>query len=921
MGLATAIQALRGDIPTDYLPAIENFLDLAKVVCLRKGGHDIWAIANTQGDLTQFSFSASYQCIHTNEAHEPSMAGLLSVLKGLAEQEKLTFSTQVNSHFEASPADHLPNPAAQLLWLNKDSTRRNLAHSKQRKQITYRIDSTFTVDGAAVDSENGVEKFFSKVIRRWEALFTDAEYEREYDTLLTLFQSAYRAGIEFEKTLYATLKLDQAQLYDGDRLWHLLNQAIGGNSALPYYLFVDLDDPHPEILEFNRAGEKLMGQPLALLSQLFTDENFPRAHQEHLWLPARQQYCAILGFEDLPDEFTSPEHKYRWLWDCLISLDLSDYDLITQYSYASVDGVRKSLQNYTKQQLRTSNKNGQADQTAVVTSEEAMEAQRLIQQGDYPVYVGVAILVYAPDLDILRDKLTLIRKGFNRPTRLFQERDYVWRIWLQTLPIKLELLWRCTGFVTGDYRLSINASAALGLVNLTGIVNQAETGTEFISIQGGVPFRASLEDEFGSPRHGVVYGRTASGKSVLVGDMLVEAAFTGAQITSMDLVVPSETETAEETQKTSSTYSALIKFLGGTEFDPSREASNILELPDLSHFSIQIQQERRDAFGESIEAMMQALVLDGVTDSGLATQVEFILTTAIARFYRDPDILERIETAQKQGINSAGWLAYPTLQDFYERVNYSLVQNDDEGQRQAVNFIRSALMSWIEGAMGKQIAQPSSVDFFHTPYLQFSCLKPSSEKKARILGLMICNIAQRRALQCSRSIFYIDEASIWLEYAGLAKYVGVQMATARKSGLTVILTTQDPVIIETNAASAKIRTNLSLRITGRINGDDIDHYQRIHRTPEAIISENVASTFKADRRRGTSQWLVDGDRRYTHGRYFASPILVGLLANNKEQVIARDRFFEQYPNPLEAAARWGAHFQTCMQQGKPLEDF
>lgn len=318
MGLATAIQALRGDMPTDYLPAIENFLDLAKIVCLRKGGHDIWAIANTQGDLTQFSFSASYQCIHANEAHEPSMAGLLSVLKGLAEQEKLTFSTQVSSHFEASQADHLPNPAAQLLWLNKDSTRRNLAHSKQRKQISYRIDSTFTVDGAAVDSDNGVEKFFSKVIRRWESLFTDAEYEREYDALLTLFQSAYRAGIEFEKTLYATLKLDQAQLYDGDRLWALLNQAIGGNSALPYYLFVDLDDPQPEIQEFKRTGESLTGEPLSLLSQLFTDENFPRTHQEHLWLPARQQYCAILGFEDLPDEFTSPEHKYRWLWDCLI---------------------------------------------------------------------------------------------------------------------------------------------------------------------------------------------------------------------------------------------------------------------------------------------------------------------------------------------------------------------------------------------------------------------------------------------------------------------------------------------------------------------------------------------------------------------------------------------------------------------------
>jgi hypothetical protein len=33
----------------------QNFLDLAKVVCLRKGGHDIWAIANTQGDLRGLS--------------------------------------------------------------------------------------------------------------------------------------------------------------------------------------------------------------------------------------------------------------------------------------------------------------------------------------------------------------------------------------------------------------------------------------------------------------------------------------------------------------------------------------------------------------------------------------------------------------------------------------------------------------------------------------------------------------------------------------------------------------------------------------------------------------------------------------------------------------------------------------------------
>jgi hypothetical protein len=922
MGLTTLLQALRGEELQEYLPAIENWFDLSNVVCLRKGGHNVWAFINFRGGITQFSFSATFLPLHENETetHATTMEGLLSVLKGLEVHEKLTFSTRVFSEVESVAIREYPNDAAKLLGINHHVHKQKLVEEKQRKQVKYRIDKTYTVDGAAIDSDNSVEKLFSKLIKQWESLFSREQYEQEYAELIAMLTSAHRAGVDFEKTLVATLKLGHVSLLTGQELWKSVSEYFSRETgALPYYLYVDLDDPRPTLKEFNRRGEELTGTPFELTSQLLTDENFPRPHQDYIWLPGRQKYCAVLGFEDIPDDFATPQNKYCWLWNSLISnSQVSDYEIVTQYSYASIEGSRKSLRDYTKQQIASVNKNGQSDQVASETAQEAIEGQRMIVQGDYPVYVGTAILVYGEDLNELRDKISYISKGFIRPTKLFREADYAWRIWLQTLPIKMELLFRCDGFITGDYRLSVNATAALGLCNLIGIVSPP-TGVEFISIRGGIPFCASLDDEFGSPRHAVVYGRTGSGKSVLVGQYLVDAAFNNHQITTMDLV--NECTDNEDSQKTSSTYSTLIKYLGGTEFDPSQESSNLLEAPNFSGFSDRQREERLDAFSESIEALMQALVLDGVTDTSLSTQIEFLLNPAISRFYKDPEILKRIDQAQKYGIGSQDWKGYPTLTDFYDRITYDLVQNDDDNQRQAVNFIRSALMSWIESAMGRQIAQPSSVDFFSPSYLQFSCQKPSSEKKARILGLMVCTIAQRRALQVQRSLVFIDEFSYWGDFPGLSKYIGVQTATARKSGVSVILATQDPVIIETTAGSAKIRSNLSLRISGRTNGDDITHYQRIHRTPEHLIAQNTAATFKADNRRCTSQWLVDDDGTYTHGRYFAPPILIGLLANNRNQVTARDKFFERYENPLEAAAKWGAHFQACTQQGKSLEDF
>jgi type IV secretory pathway VirB4 component len=72
----------------------------------------------------------------------------------------------------------------------------------------------------------------------------------------------------------------------------------------------------------------------------------------------------------------------------------------------------------------------------------------------------------------------------------------------------------------------------------------------------------------------------------------------------------------------------------------------------------------------------------------------------------------------------------------------------------------------------------------------------------------------RVALSYPKSLFIGDELSVLFRKDGFSAMVGELCATARKDGLSIVLSSQDPDTICQSQAAAMIMQNISYRITG-----------------------------------------------------------------------------------------------------------
>jgi hypothetical protein len=69
-----------------------------------------------------------------------------------------------------------------------------------------------------------------------------------------------------------------------------------------------------------------------------------------------------------------------------------------------------------------------------------------------------------------------------------------------------------------------------------------------------------------------------------------------------------------------------------------------------------------------------------------------------------------------------------------------------------------------------------------------------------------------------------------------------------------------------------------------------------------------------------SQWLVDDGNRTTYARYYPSPELLAVVANNPNETQCRNAFLQQYPDqPLKAIASFGRELVSALKNGRSLE--
>ena len=904
----------------------EGALELGTILRLQFNGVNCWALLCKVGTLYKIEFFWEYQPLHDTAVTDETMEGLLAGVMETQEGEQLTF---YNGSF-AGCRDRLAyleqlavknEPPAQLLLMSeyqRDLEVAGIAPGYEgrsyRKEVRYLVSKSFTIDPDTVEVEGKLASSLAKVGKLFQEYLSPQHEEQAEAVLHKVFKLAHDQWQDYTSSLEIAMGLAIVPL-NGEQIWEQIWFKINGEQPcppLPYYTAWDEDGIADVYTHANSAAKDTH-----LSTHLITEDGVPQAHREYVYLPNRKQFVAVLRCEELPDEWKSPEAKYKWLWDNLIGNDkFSDIEIYTQVSYADIDSSLKSVRDYNAEQARAASRaedRGTPDKQAELTAEEAGEGQRMLLQGDWPVYVGCVVLAYAPTLEQLATKIRSIKKIFRHPAKFVQERNYAWKIWLQTLSLRTEPLLTSTDYnFLNDYRLKPNASASIGAIQAIGIRSRSIEGAEFISEKGGVSLLVGFEDPYGSPRHGAIFGRSGSGKSAMATARIYLAYARNFDGLILDL----------PDGNGNSTYSALVHHLGGIEFDTGKSSNNLLETSDIKADSSEDYAAQWTGFVKSINEMMLSLILDNVrsTDDISVSTIESVIPIATSNFYNDPTIQARNEAARRGGLESAAWKDWATLQDYYRRLtheNLHLEENDQN--RNALAFIRLRLRRWLDGVYAQAIAAPSSFDISRSKLALFSLRNLNGDEEASLFGLSATQVALRKSLSSQRSYFFVDECSVLLKYTRLAGYLGQMLAVARKAGMSVEICMQDPNAIATCGASSQIRQNLSWHLTGRVNTGAIDSFIEIMKYPLEIIIKNTQEGFLPSKRGMFSRWLVDDDGLLTPARFYAAPIPLGLTLTNPPQVTARKQFLAAHQDdPLVGAALWGHEVQRRFSRG---EDF
>ena len=374
--------------------------------------------------------------------------------------------------------------------------------------------------------------------------------------------------------------------------------------------------------------------------------------------------------------------------------------------------------------------------------------------------------------------------------------------------------------------------------------------------------------------------------------------------------------------KGNGSYSYLVKYLGGIEIDTGKSRNNLLEAIDVAGLDAVTATERLADFAKAITRALTLLIVDTLesTKDIPVTQVKGILPRAIAQFYRDDAIAERIRLALLSSPGEPDWENWPTLHDFMafltdERLN----EDDDKSVSNAIKFARGRLRYWLEGPLSQTIAAPSAHDMRKHKLVLFSLRSIGSDEEAAVLGMMATQSAERRSLTASNSLFYVDECGVILKYPSLAVSIGNDFLTARKKGKRLLIAMQTPNSIDKCVARDDILQNASYKLIGKIKPEAVDSFERIWKMKADDISKNVG--ISANPRERSTNWILVIDGNVTHAKYYADDIGLTAVLTNSGQVNLRNAYAARYPDKFQALARAAADVRDRSISGKGYADW
>lgn len=901
-------------IETLRLDPIEKELALQAIVRMNLRGRSVSAYMLQQGaegaESLRFVWGFDCRGVHsTLKPHEvdPTFDSIENGLKDLPQGEKLTI------HFGSFSSDLERQAQLSQIYLNTDSdplkflvmgekTRvAELTRSGLRKPKFLRLYVTYTIEPSATKGNDFIETAIAKLMHFWNKFTGNAAtvQETRYENA---FEKAFTDGfITWEQLLTVKMNLN-VRLLTEQELWSNLWKQFNTSECPPL----------PQIIDFSEEGIKDSSNSQAHLTTLLFDTQASVPVADRAFVHLKDKYIGIMPFIDKPGGWANKQSQLGYLWEIFSRDAVTDTEVFSEYSRANDGIVKENMSRVTRQSIASQESSAQnkgVDVGASIKQRKAIAAQEELYEGALPINVAVVFLVHRNTPNELDTACRYLRNCFPKPAWVDRETEYAWRIWLQTLPITWDAM-LVTPFAR---RLIYLTGEAPGFMSLVRPRPVGKEGLELVSDEGGVPLFLDLYTEH---RNLALFATTRAGKSVLVSGILMQGLCRGIPTIIMDFP-PNDA---------ASTFKDFTSYVGGSYFDIGKESNNLFELPDLSRFTPKERAERLSDYRDFIESAVMTMVFgagepSNSTDRIFKQAIRSVIGPAISNFFEDPEILKRYELARIGELGSSDWDNTPTLVDFLSYFEVKGLQGlseetlRDPSTATAVTQVKRQLRFWISSRVGKAIARPST---FRTDalLLVFALRGLSDAEDAAIMALSAYSAALRRALSSPRSIFFIDEFSVLLEWDEIGGLIGRLTANGAKAGIVVILAAQDPNTLANSSAGPRIIQNISTRLIGRIQPVAVQSFVDILKYELPIISRNSTESFFPKKEGMYSQWLLDDNSVYTFVRYYSPPVLLAVVANNPHETLARQAFMQAHDDRYQALAAFATELASSLREGR-----
>ena len=786
-----------------------------------------------------------------------------------------------------------------LETLSKEQRIRELENSGQRQHIEIAAYSTITLSRAYDADTDGIEKLLKVIEKASKAFKTRDEHNQ---SMALLLQEAYFEGFYDWLNFFSRMGLEVKPL-NAQQLWQ--------KASLPFNR--EQTPPLPQLLVADETGVTEQINSHCHPGDILTRYGMPEASPDHVKIG--NQYVGAVTMQDKLDGFDSSEGQLRYLFNVIKQPSVRDVDVVVQFTPTDNKLIKGSLQLRNRQantQVGRADDQMATDVSAMITADETVQAQQALITGNKPIKVGLVVLVRRKTLRRLATACKQVESQFTGNSWMERECHLAPQTWLQTLAVSGQQLLKYSIY---DQRQTFFSHEATGLLSLVKPRRYDSDGIELITEEGSVPIYLDFlrpHKQLGR-RSLLVLGTTRSGKSLAIAEILLLALKLGLLVTIVDYPKPNG----------ESTFSSFTQLSGGAYVDITKERLNILELPDLREFSEEEQQERLDTFAAAILPLLTQLVIGSDTLEQLpasSSVIKSVLKLALNEFLQDASILARTQEAHREGQGSKAWLRMPTLFDFLHLLESVFFQESlPSTSIDAVNHCIFQINSLVRSpGLGKSISQPSTVQA-DAQLVVFAMTNITDPDEEALVAMLANLVALRRALAAPASIFFIDEAAILLKNDQFSMMVGRICANGSKAGISVIVAAQDPDTIAGSKAGSQILQNLNTRLIGRIQSTAIASFERDLEIPRAVITPNAGEGFFPNPQGMYSNWLVNEGDSFTRCRFYPSPILLALTANNTDEQEGRDVVMRQYPDrPLEGLAAFAKLLARSIQSGESL---